>query len=133
MRAILILLCCFVIGCEGGSGERRPRRDRRKNRDDTNIVQPVKAVGLGVAQQEQVKSRAQGMRQLAASVRDGTMKTVWDVNKTMKDADGKIRSKFDTDIGSRFEKDLSTSNDALPSNAADLFETYATELESILK
>lgn len=143
MRLLFVLLISFVVlGCGGDADTRKSREERRQRRlrgdNDPVVVDPVNkpidtSVGLGETQKLQVQARAAGMRELARSIRSGQVKDVWAARSQFEKFDQDSRNAFDGGLGVRFEKDLKTNDDSLPSTAADSFEKYATEIESILK
>lgn len=133
MRTISILLMFAFIGCDEAGGERRGRRDRRAEPSPTPIT-VVEYGNLYKAQCAQAKARANAMRELAESVRNGSSKTVWDVNKQFKASDQAGREQFDKAFGAEMERVLSSPNsDNLPANAADTFEKLAKEFDNVAK
>lgn len=135
MRYITILLILSLIGCDERSGERRERR--RRGDEIVNprpTPEPIESGNIEKAQRAQATSRAAAMRELAESTRNGTAKTVWDVNKQFKASDQIGRDAFEQVFGKEMERALSSPNsDNLPSNAVESFEKFAKEFDNAAK
>lgn len=131
MRLISILLIFTLLGCDDNGGNRR----RRRPIDDT-IATPTpieKAMPLTEAQRTQVSARASMFKELAANARNGSAKTIWDVNKFCVEYDKISRSNYDSAFSRAMANSLRTNDDNLPANAAEIFEGMAKQFEAVLK
>lgn len=131
---ILALLCAFFIGC--GDGERGNRRERRRNRDDQEIVKPIDNGTLTAAQFTQAKARADGLRELAAQFRAGDLKTMYDAKDAYVKLDHAAREAFDKAFNSRMKREFDSKMDeksTLPSDSDKIFESIADELDKASK
>lgn len=124
----------ITLGCEGSvDRENRPRRGRR-HKPDTPIVEPTKNVvgKFTDMQKAQIASRVTMFKELAAGVRDGSVRTMFDVNKAVTESQIAAGTNVNTAISERFGEEIQ-SGDNLKSDAADKFERYAAELETLIK
>ena len=135
-RFILICLLGFTLGCEG-TGERpeRPRRGRR-HKPDTPIVEPDKPVvkpgKFTASQKTQLASRATVFRDIAGHIRDGKIKDMYDINKAITESQVAAGTKFNASLSELFGDEIQDDN-GLKSDAADKFDSYAAELETLIK
>jgi hypothetical protein len=135
MRSFLILcvLATFAIGCDAPTRDRPPRGERRKQRDKKEVVvEPVKTGEFTDMQRTQVASRVTMCKELAAGIRDGSIKSMFDVNKFITERQTSIGVAVNQTLTKRFAADIQ-SGDGLKSDAADKFDTYALEFEALLK
>jgi len=134
MRNVILFALLFTtIGCvePGEQGERKGPR-RRRNRP-APIVEPVKREGFAEIGATHLKARIELMRKAASEIRAGNCATIRDVNTLILNGVRQIVDRTNDAMATRFENDLQTEDDKLPSNASELFDKYASELESLLK
>lgn len=134
-RYLIICLMLVTIGCEGSiDRENRPPRRGRRHKPDTPIVEPIKDVSgrFTLMQKAQIASRVTMFKELAAGVRDGSVRTMFDVNKAVTESQIAAGTKVNEEIGERFSAEIQN-GDNLKSDAATKFEVYAAELETLIK
>lgn len=137
MRLTLLfaLLVSLILGC-AEDGQRRDRRDRRRNRDDDAPIVKPNDNSLAAAQFAQAKARADGLRELAAQYRNGTIKSMYDAKDVYVKLDHVARLAFDEVFNSRMKREFNARMDDksnLPSDADKVFESMAAELDKARK
>lgn len=140
MRSFLIIcvLASMCIGCDGPNATHERRERRRRGRDKKeDIVKPVDPPvrsGFAVMQATQIDSRVTMCKEIAAGIRDGSIKTMFDINKFINERQSSIGKNVNAELTKRLAADIQAADgDSLKPDAADKFDKYATEFDSVLK
>lgn len=123
MRRYILILVCFIIGCQDNSRYIDPIIDKPK----------PEAASVTTAQVQRAADNANAMRLLASEIEAGRITTMTEANSFTRakalDSQAAFNKVFASEIGRRLAWSEDGTDDKLPANAAEVFRSFADEFD----